>query len=144
MKGLARLMLVLAVIIAITVVTASAGSTLTPVLSGSATMPDGVGGGLPDSKGFGRAKPSEIFLGGDESGLVCHIAWASWGGQFAVGTGTGWYIGPHQSTSQGHQAPAVIVAYHLGAWHGRPSYTRLNWYFPQGGSTYGGVSHCSA
>lgn len=144
MRGLAGLILVLTVIVAVGVATASAGSTPTPVLSGVATMPDGVGGGLPSSKGFGRAKPREIFLGGDESGLACHIAWTRWGGQFALGTGTSWYIGPHEGTSQGHQAPAVIVLYHLATWHGRPAYTRFNWYFPQGGSTYGGVSHCSA
>jgi hypothetical protein len=144
MKGLTGLVLVLTAIVAVAVATASAGSTPTPVLSGGATMPDGVGGGGPPAKGFGRVRPREIFFGGDPSGLVCHISWTSWGGQFAVGTGTGLYIGPHQGVSQGHPAPAVIVLYHLATWHGRPAYTRLNWYFPQGGSTYGGVSHCSA
>jgi hypothetical protein len=43
-------------------------------------------------KDFGTVRPTTIFLGGDESGLFCHIKWSSWGGQFAVGTGTGWYL----------------------------------------------------
>jgi hypothetical protein len=124
--------------------TTSAGSTPTPVLSGRATMPDGVAGGLPGSKGFGKLKPREIFFGGDPSGLLCHVTWTSWGGQFAVGTGTGLFIGPKQAVSQGHEAPAEVVLYRLATWRGRPAYTKLNWYFPQGGSTYGGVSHCAA
>jgi hypothetical protein len=124
--------------------TASAGSTPTPVLSGRASMPDGVAGGLPSSKGFGRVRPREIFFGGDPTGLVCHITWTSWGGQFAIGIGTGWYIGSHQAVSQGHDAPAVVVLYHLATWRGRPAYTKLNWYFPQRGSSYGGVGRCTA
>lgn len=126
------------------VTTASAGSTPSPVLSGSAvwTGSGGVAGGLPGSKGFGRVRPGVIYLGGDESGLICGIRWVSWGGQFATGVGTGWYIGSHQGTSQGHQAPVVVVAYHLATWRHRPAYAAFRSYFPQGGSTYGGVGRC--
>lgn len=100
-------------------------------------------GNFSNSKGFGQSKPPEIYLGGDESGLVCHIRWDSWGGAFAVGTGTGWYVHAGQITANGHWAPAVVVLYHLGRWHGRPAYTKYQWYFPQGGSTYGASGRCS-
>jgi hypothetical protein len=143
MKKLALAAIITTAVVAITA-TAEAGSSAQPVLSGRAKLPDGVQGGLPYSKGFGRYKPREVFLGGDPTGLLCHITWSSWGHQFAVGKGTAFYVGPHQSTSEGHQAPAVVVAYHLGTWKGRPAYTKIRWYFPQGGSTFGGVSHCSA
>ena len=119
----------------IAVATASAGPRPTPIL---------IGGGPPSSEGFGQVKPGKIFLGGDPTGLVCAIHWTSWGGQFAIGTGTGFYVGPNQITAAGRQAPAVIVLYHLATWHGRPAYTKYTWYFTQGGSTYGGVTHCSA
>jgi hypothetical protein len=119
----------------IAVATASAGSRPTPIL---------IGGGPPSSEGFGKVKPGKIFLGGDPTGLVCAIHWTSWGGQFAIGTGTGFYVGPNQITAAGHQASAVVVLYHLATWDGRPAYTKYKWYFPQGGSTYGGVTRCSA
>lgn len=41
----------------------------------------------PQGAGWGTARPSEIFNGGDPSGLVTHIHWASWGGASAVGSG---------------------------------------------------------
>ncbi len=37
--------------------------------------------------GWGTAHPSEIFNGGDPSGLVTNIHWSSWGGPTANGTG---------------------------------------------------------
>jgi len=41
----------------------------------------------PQGAGWGTARPSEIFNGGDPSGLVTRIHWMSWGGSSAVGTG---------------------------------------------------------
>jgi hypothetical protein len=41
----------------------------------------------PHGAGWGTARPSEIFNGGDPSGLVTHIHWASWGGASALGSG---------------------------------------------------------
>jgi len=136
MKRGAALLLVICVVAATVAAAASAGRPPTPILTGA--------GGLPSSEGFGKSKPSTIYLGGDPTGLVCHIRWVSWGGQFAIGTGTGWYEGPHQVVAAGHQAPAVVVLYRLGTWHGHRAYTKFNWYFPQNGNTYGGVTHCSA
>src|ERR1700689_3185790 len=83
----------------IAVTTASAGPRPTPIL---------IGGGPPSSEGFGKVKPAKIFLGGAPPGLVCAIHWSNWGGQFAIGTGTGFYVGPHQIVAAGHQAPAVV------------------------------------
>lgn len=102
----------------------------TPILTGA--------GRVPGSAGFGRVRPSEIYLGGDESGLACHIHWDAWGGRFALGIGTAWYVAPRRPVADGHWAPAVVVLYRLGSWHRRPAYTRYRWYFPEGGSLGGG------
>jgi hypothetical protein len=69
--------------------------------------------------GFGHARPSTIFQGGDPTGLVCHIHWLSWGGPLAVGTGIGWYVNSHESVAEGQAAPVVVVLYRLGT-VGRP------------------------
>ena len=42
---------------------------------------------LPDGSGWGTARPSKIFNGGDPSGLVSDIHWRSWGGPSASGSG---------------------------------------------------------
>jgi hypothetical protein len=44
--------------------------------------------------GWGTAKPARIFNGGDPSGLVTHIRWASWGGSTANGHGLNWIFKP--------------------------------------------------
>ena len=44
-------------------------------------------GALPARYGFGTARPSAIFNGGDPSGLVTHIHWTSWGQSVATGRG---------------------------------------------------------
>jgi hypothetical protein len=120
--------------------------------SAAATIAAGQGRPVPiltgayantDSRGFGHVRPGVIYLGGDPSGLFCHIRWLSWGGQFAVGTGTGWFIPRNEPVAGGHQTPGVVVLYRLGTWQGVPAYTKFNWYFPQGGSTAGGVTHCT-
>jgi hypothetical protein len=40
-----------------------------------------------EGRGWGTPHPSEIFNGGDPSGLVTHIHWSSWGGPTATGRG---------------------------------------------------------
>ena len=37
--------------------------------------------------GWGKPHPSEIFNGGDPSGLVTNIRWSNWGGRTAKGRG---------------------------------------------------------
>jgi len=82
-------------------------------------------------QGYGHAKPSTIFNGGDPTGLVRHIHWASWGATKATGTGVAEYVGPHQDVAHGKDESARIVAFHLGVCHGRMAYNAIDWYFPQ-------------
>ena len=49
---------------------------------------------LPSGAGWETAKPGRIFNGGDPSGLVTHIRWASWGGSTANGHGLTWIFKP--------------------------------------------------
>lgn len=42
---------------------------------------------LPSGEGWGTVRPAKIFNGGDPSGLVSNIHWASWGGGTANGHG---------------------------------------------------------
>ena len=93
-------------------------------------------GGLKNTKGFGKAKPSEIFYGGDPTGLVCNIRWKTWGARIATGYGTGWYVNSHESVAQGHPAVAIVKAAHLGRWHGKRAYLSLRWSFPRHGTQH--------
>ncbi len=52
----------------------------TPVLGSKAF--EGRGG-----VGWGTYRPTEIYNGGDPSGMVIHIAWADWGKRRAIGYG---------------------------------------------------------
>jgi hypothetical protein len=87
-------------------------------------------------KGYGHAKPSTIFNGGDPTGLVQHIQWQAWGGSEAVGTGTAEYVGPHQSVAEGTEQPARIVLFQLGSCRGRRAYDAVEWYFPEHGQRF--------
>lgn len=95
-------------------------------------------------EGWGQVKPKVIYNGGDVSGLVCRIHWLSWGGKFAVGIGTGWFLTPGQITDDGKWEPAVVVLYPLGTWRGRPAYEQWDEYFPGDGKGFGRVKPCSA
>jgi hypothetical protein len=116
------------------VAVATAGSTSEPILTGPNPF---------NAKGFGQVKPRTIFLGGDPTGLVCRIHWLSWGGEFAVGNGIGWYINSHESVAEGHAAPAVVVLYRLGTWEGRSAYKAWTWYYPGNGNGFGHIPRCS-
>jgi len=88
-------------------------------------------GDFAHGQGFGQVKPSEIFNGGDPTGLVTHIAWSSWGGPQATATGTAEYVGPNQSVAQGTEESATVVAFDLGTCDGKYMYQAVEWYFPQ-------------
>lgn len=105
-----------------------------PILTGPMPM---------NGAGFGQVEPRTIYLGGDESGLVCRIRWKSWGGAKAIGSGTGWYLSAGQITAYGHWAPARVVLSHLGTWHGRRAYKHLNWTFPTQGRVRGKIAPCT-
>jgi hypothetical protein len=87
-------------------------------------------------KGFGQVQPSEIFNGGDPTGLVTHVVWKSWGGPDAVGTGINDYVGPNQNVSAGTEEPATVVAFNLGTCNGKLMYQAIEWYFPQHGQVF--------
>jgi hypothetical protein len=97
-----------------------------------------------EQKGFGHVKPSTVYLGGVESGLVQHIHWQSWGGARATGTGVGWYVGPGQSDAGGSEQSATIVAFALGQCGGRRAYDAVEWYFPQHGEHFNSGPHINA
>jgi hypothetical protein len=86
--------------------------------------------------GFGQVRPYKIFNGGDPTGLVTRIAWSSWGGATATGTGTGVYVAPGQSVAQGRQQRVTVVAFRLGSCHGTRMYRAVEWYFPQHGQSF--------
>jgi hypothetical protein len=55
----------------------------------------------PAAEGFGKVKPSVIYLDGDPTGLVNHIVGKSWGGPRAYGAGSGFYVAPRPDHGQG-------------------------------------------
>lgn len=87
-------------------------------------------------KGFGQVRPSEIFNGGDPTGLVSHVVWTSWGRPKTVGTGWSDDVGPNQRVSTGTEEPATVVAFNLGTCGGTLMYQAVEWYFPQHGQVF--------
>ena len=83
------------------------------------------------ARGFGQIEPSEIFNGGDPTGLVAHVVWSSWGGPDAVAAGISEYVEPNQIVAAGTEEPVTVVAFHLGTCDGRFMYQAVEWYFPQ-------------
>lgn len=90
---------------------------------------------LPDQRGWGEVEPATIDGGGSAGGQVDDIAWDSWGGEEATGTGTGYYVGPGQFGYQASPRTATIVASDLGDCHGQLAYRRVHWYFASEGET---------
>jgi hypothetical protein len=123
------------------------GPASTPTPTPSAQAPGGGSAGpvptlgqpagvFVQGKGFGQVKPSEIFNGGDPTGLVTHVAWSSWGGAQATATGTSVYVGPNQSVADGTEETATVVAFDLGTCEGKLMYRAVEWYFPQHGQAF--------
>jgi hypothetical protein len=74
--------------------------------------------------GIGQVRPSHIDYGGTADSTVLNVAWSSWGGKQAIGSGT-WCPG-------GQKCGAVrIVAFNLGDCHGNLMYQALEWYLTQ-------------
>lgn len=89
----------------------------------------------PDQRGWGEVEPATIDGGGSAGGQVDDIAWESWGGEQATGSGTGYYVGPGQFGYEASPRTATIVASDLGDCHGQLAYRRVHWYFPSEGET---------
>lgn len=90
----------------------------------------------PYQQGYGTAEPTEINNGGDPTGIVENITWKGWGSSEVTGTGTGTYVAPNDTVSQGVSAPVTVVAFDLGTCQGKQSYNAVEWYFPQYGGAF--------
>ncbi len=112
-------------------------------LSASAAAPTLGTVWAPSQQGYGHIRPPTVFNGGDPTGLVENVTWTGWGRPTAVGHGTGFYAAG--TVADGHQAPATVLASHLGTCHGRPSYNHITWYFPTEGETANqwGINICT-
>jgi hypothetical protein len=119
--------------------TSSLPATTTPttrpiIYQTSATL--GLVGAWFEGVGFGQVEPPRIFLGGDPTGLLTSINWSSWGAAEATGTGTGWYVAPHEPTAKGSYHSAVVVSFDLGTCDGHAAYEEVEWYFPGEGQVF--------
>lgn len=88
------------------------------------------------TKGYGTARPSTIFNGGDPTGLVTRVTWSSWGGPRAVGTGMSYYDPPDKPVSESVREKAVVVAFDPRTCDGTYMYEAVEWYFPESGGTF--------
>jgi hypothetical protein len=86
--------------------------------------------------GWGHVAPDSISNGGDPTGSVGSITWASWGGPEAIGTGMSDFVGPDQIVADGTEEPVTIVAFNRGIWAGVYMYQAVEWYFAQHGGTF--------
>jgi hypothetical protein len=87
-------------------------------------------------EGYGHAKPSIIYNGGDPEGRIRHIHWTSWGSAQAVGSGISEYVAPGQIGAEGRPESARVVLFHLGYCRERRAYDAVEWYFPQHGQRF--------
>ena len=121
-----------------TAIVTTTSTTMTPTTTTAAPVPTlgQLAGIFAHGKGFGQVKPSELYNGGDPTGLVQRIVWKSWGGPKAVGTGESDYVGPHQDVAQGTQERVTVVAFKLGTCDGKVMYQAVEWYFSQHGQSF--------
>jgi hypothetical protein len=81
-------------------------------------------GGVP-AVGFGKTKPSEVYFGGDPTGMFKHLSWSRWGYASATGSGSGYYDPPNVSTAGSVPAHVILLASSLGVCHGKLAYREL-------------------
>lgn len=67
----------------------------------------------PSGAGFGRVKPSKIYLGGVPSGLIKHVHWRHWGKKRALGHGRTYIYKPQGGYYKG-SVRAKLRAHSLG------------------------------
>ena len=116
--------------------TATVAASPSPAAAAAVPTLGQLAGDFAHGEGFGQVKPSEVFNGGDPTGLLAHVVWTSWGGAQATGTGTGEYLGPNQTVAQGTEESATVVAFDLGTCDGKLMYQAIEWYFPQHGQSF--------
>jgi len=59
----------------------------------------------PSGSGWGTYEPSEVYNGGDPSGMVKDIVWSHWGDAVSIGTGKTWIFKP-----EGGYYPSPVTA----------------------------------
>ena len=131
----------LAAAIAATIAVAACSTTGAPAVRAD---PQPTLGGVwnPSVRGYGTVQPSRVFNGGDPTGDIWDITWASWGGEQAIGTGMSYAIPPGAvSVAQSVKQPATIVAYNLGYCNGQLMYQAAKWYFPGYGEVFDPAGH---
>jgi hypothetical protein len=104
-----------------------AASTAVPVLGRPAGL-------FAHGTGWGKVRPTEIFNGGDPTGLVTHIRWSAWGNGSITGKGMSYW--PHPSVAAGKEEPVEIVAFNLGTCDGKLMYQAVEWFFPEHGEAF--------
>jgi hypothetical protein len=75
-------------------------------------------------EGWGTAHPKTIYNGGDPSGLISDVHWASWGGAVALGHGLNSIFKPHGGY-YGHQVAIQLKAKRIGRCEGHSAYLKL-------------------
>lgn len=138
LKAISLLLLVCALSGVLAVTTASGAAR---VVLGSAAFAG------PNGEGWGTAKPTKIFNGGDPSGLVTRIHWTSWGGSSAIGYGLNAIFKPHGGYYS-HLAQIELRAHGLSRCSstGPRAYTQLSFRVPSypGGPLGGWMSWSGA
>ena len=80
----------------------------------SFTTPPLLGAGKSPRVGFGKEKPTEVFFGGDPTGMFTKLSWSRWGTATATAKGEGFYDPPNQPTSASVRVPVILTASKLG------------------------------
>ena len=88
------------------------------------------------TEGYGSVRPSTLNNGGDPTGIVTDVLWASWGRPRAVGTGTAFYDPPNVPVAGATQEQATVVAFDLGTCEGQYMYQAIEWYVPESGGSF--------
>lgn len=80
------------------------------------------------TEGYGEVAPVKIYNGGVPTGSVFDIEWENWGGDTAIGHGTGYYeTGTFAAGALAE--PATVVAFDLGQCDGQLAYRQVHWFF---------------
>lgn len=89
-----------------------------------------------NQQGYGEVAPTVVFNGGSGLGMIQNIAWESWGGPEARGSGQAIRPGPSGGGADGSLETAEIVVFDLATCPGSdtPAYTGVTWFFPTDGS----------
>lgn len=79
-----------------------------------------LGGGGDSRSGFGIARPTHVWLGGDSSTYFYRLSWSHWGRRTARATGRGHWQPPYVTSVR-----VRLLAYDEGYCYGRRAYTTL-------------------